>query len=87
MRASSQRSPIGDQAPTPDAPLHDAETANIARGGVVAEWHRAIEQRYASAYPSQAESRGERILREVSRFGGVSALLLGYSVILYLIVT
>ena len=87
MRANPQRTPLDDQAPAGRVSLDEIEPVSVARGGVVAEWHRAIEARYASAYPLPQESRGERVLRDVSRFGGIGALLIGYSAILYLIVT
>ncbi len=58
-----------------------ARVQPLDSGGMVGEWHRAIERRYAP--PDQAQARGESPLRAVSLVGGWSALSAAYLLIVF----
>ena len=71
MRANPAHIPSGE--------LARPASAQVAQGGPVAEWHRAIEDRYVTGHSMPDEhAQGERIIRYCSRMAGYGALVAGY---------
>lgn len=54
-------------------------SAQVAQGGLVADWHRAIEAHYAARFAiPERQTHGKRILERCSRAAGYAALVAGY---------
>lgn len=53
----------------------------VAEGGVVADWQRMIEARFADLATFDPPSLGERLLRQTSRAFGIAALAAGYAAV------
>lgn len=62
-----------------------SDSASVAQGGVVADWHRTIEERLAGLAELPGETLVEAIVRNVSRAAGWGALIAGFGAVAYLI--
>jgi|AGTN01.3.fsa_nt_gi hypothetical protein len=82
--------------PTRTTRDYGAEPANLpekkddlvgpaARGGLVADWQRRIEERFGDPMARLEESHGDALLRQISRAAGYGALAAGYLTIGWLI--
>lgn len=54
---------------------------SVAEGGVVADWQRMIETRFADLATFDQPSRAERLMGHASRLTGIAALAAGYAAI------
>jgi hypothetical protein len=74
-----------DQVNFVSADVIAATAATVAQGGVVADWHRTIEERLAGLPELPGETLGEAIVRNISRAVGWAALAAGFGAVAYLI--
>lgn len=69
------------ERPHSTPPIASVSAGRVAEGGVVADWQRMIEARFAELSTFDQPSRGDMLMHHASRAVGIGALVAGYAAV------